>query len=146
MKDHFPVIQMLTNLRRLMFAGVCMCVAVISSCSMVRVEQDGRLLSESIYLLTSPPLPRPQQGLVVYRTTALGAFSNASMLGVGAVRVGVGAVREILAFAASPDACGTIMFVESLPLTPPPWLHDLQRRSPNLLCVAELSPKETVRD
>jgi hypothetical protein len=139
MKDHFPVIQIVANLRRLMYAGVCICVAVISSCSMVRVEQDGRLLSESIYLLTSPPLPRPQQGLVVYRTTALGAFSNTSMLGVGAV-------REILAFTASPDACGTIMFVESLPLTPPPWLHDLQRRSPNLLCVAELSPKETVRD
>lgn len=143
MKSHVVATRIIEKLRILTFAAASVCVGVSSaltaSCSVVRVEQDGRLLSESIYLLTSPAPPRPQHGLVVYRTTAFGAFSNASMLGLGAA-------REILAYAASPDACGTIMLVESLPLSPPPWLLDLQRRSPNLLCVAELSPKENFHD
>jgi hypothetical protein len=129
----------ISRLRPSQIAVACLGCFAITSCSMVRIEQDGRVLSHSIHVLSSPILPRPEQGLAVYRTTAFGVFRSASILGVGAA-------TDMLAFAATADACGTIMLVESLPTTLPSWLLDAPRKSPQLLCVAELSPKEKTHD
>ena len=139
MKNHFIASKSITPLRADLIAVACICGMATSACSIVRVEDNGHVLSHSIHFLTKPTLPRPQHGLAVYQTTAIGAFKGGSMLGVGAA-------MEFAAYPANANACGTIMLVESLPSVPPPWLLEIQRLSPNSLCVAEFSHKEKIHD